>query len=153
VWNSSLLLFLALSPLSKNMANNWATWTTFFPRNCLSCGGPTSRHITKEHNPNGNAGRPFYSCDDLLPWVKCGEFSSFGDTRGIHDGNPPCDCGVYSRVQLAGAKPTTQIPRSVHFRCAIGRCRFFAYLRDAAGDVFVYKWPIKSPEEMAAMGL
>ena len=88
---------------------------------CLRCWGPTVPDIVEDGNPNGNAGRPYYTCAD----AGCRKFSCFRDMRGVHADNPACDCPERypTRIQVAG-RENTQVPRGAHFCCAVGRCGF-----------------------------
>ncbi|KAG5921820.1 hypothetical protein E4U42_005691 [Claviceps africana] len=92
---------------------------------CLKCDKPTVRRITRQSNRNGNAGRPYYIC------IPCNKFSCFTDDRGKDPGNPPCDCGVPSRRQVA----CREKGRKVHFVCMSGKCDFYRTCFDAEGDV------------------
>ena len=52
--------------------------------------------------------------------------------QGIHLENPACDCAemLLSRVPLTGKGDGQAVPRSLFFRCAVGRCRIFTHAVD-----------------------
>ena len=89
---------------------------------CRECYCRTSRHITRASNRNGNAGRPYYKCD------QCNKFHCFDDDRGNDPRNPRCLCQVASRQQVAG--PEKAIPRGLHYVCRSGQCNFYTVRRD-----------------------
>jgi hypothetical protein len=76
-----------------------------------------------------------------------------GICGGIHLENPVCDCALLSRVQLAGEGDRQTVPRSLFYRCAVGQCRFFAYVVDEQDQIIIFRGPIPRPDEMASMGL
>jgi hypothetical protein len=82
---------------------------------CKKCGYLTDYKITRQSNRNGNAGRPYFKCDN------CGNFHSFADTQGISQQNPYCPCGEPSRLERAGWEKGN-IP---FFVCATGTCAFY----------------------------
>ncbi|KAK1984585.1 hypothetical protein LZ30DRAFT_711011 [Colletotrichum cereale] len=97
------------------------------PPDCRECGGPTTLRITRSSNRRGNAGRPYYIC------VPCrGRFCSFGDNRGCHPDNPPCDCGRPSRLQVAGRDRNP--PGRIHYVCQRGGCDFYRFRADVKVD-------------------
>jgi hypothetical protein len=101
------------------------------PPRCLVCWKTTRRETVKNpNNPNGNYRRPYFICN-------CGQFSCFGDMRGIWAVNPVCDCPElwHSRLQVAGANDNKLVPRALHYRCAVGGCRFFSYLTSSDGKI------------------
>ncbi|KAJ5505569.1 hypothetical protein N7453_004526 [Penicillium expansum] len=89
---------------------------------CLECRDDGIRRIVNDNNPNGNAGRPYYRC------YPCDRFICFDDQRGISSANPLCDCGLYSRRQMAGVGK--QVPRGLHYVCARGGCYFYELMLD-----------------------
>jgi len=107
-------------------------WAIRRPPTCLYCGFSTRRRRAIPGNPNGNADRPYYCC------TKCDEFSCFADMRGIHLQNPTCDCPrpTLSRLQIAGQDK--EIPRALHYRCAVGGCSYFSYITGHQGQVLRY---------------
>ncbi|KAK2038244.1 hypothetical protein LZ31DRAFT_479318 [Colletotrichum somersetense] len=94
------------------------------PPNCRKCGEVASRYITRRSNRNGNVGRPYYRC--------CKDFYSFADLRGYHPYNPRCDCGLPSRMQIAGRERRTA--GGLHFVCTGGLCDFYSELVDEDGE-------------------
>ncbi|KAK4233357.1 hypothetical protein C8A03DRAFT_19562 [Achaetomium macrosporum] len=78
---------------------------------------PSKSFTTRHSNRNGNAGRPYYKCQP------CNKFLCFADSRGNNPGNPPCDCGVSSKTQVAGKEK--KVPRGVHYVCRLGKCDFY----------------------------
>ena len=90
------------------------------PPACLTCGQPCSREIVQANNPNGNAGRWFYTCKN---GEHGRELSCFDDRQGIANGNPQCWCGFTSR-RVRNKGPT----ESYFYSCPAGSCR---YTRDA----------------------
>jgi DNA-directed RNA polymerase subunit M/transcription elongation factor TFIIS len=84
---------------------------------CPICGREPKYFVTRRSNRNGNAKRPYYKC------IPCNKFVSFDDDRGILTQNPPCDCSVQSRMQVAGKFAATA--RGLHFVCAKGKCGFY----------------------------
>ncbi|KAI9037824.1 uncharacterized protein KD926_011527 [Aspergillus affinis] len=115
------------------------------PPQCRNCGNATTWGTCRPDNMNGNANRPRYICS-------CGLFACFGDMRGVLVENPPCDCNdsmEFSRRIVAG--PNVQIPRSIFYRCATGRCDFYSYMKDQDGNIMVYDGPI-DPLIMADSG-
>ena len=85
------------------------------PPPCYLCSRPSTLRIVQPNNPNGNAGRPYFKC------IPCDRFLVFADARGNHATNPPCACGVPSKMQAASAWKG----RVVHFVCRLGQCRFY----------------------------
>ncbi|KAF2135971.1 uncharacterized protein K452DRAFT_192195, partial [Aplosporella prunicola CBS 121167] len=79
---------------------------------CMRCGRPTTKFITRSSNRNGNAGRPYYKCGP------CKKFHNFADNRGINTDNPKCCCGQVSRMQKSGVGV-------LHFVCQFGCCNFY----------------------------
>lgn len=87
---------------------------------CRECKGSTRKQKVSFWNAIGNAGRPYYRCDD------CDEFSCFGDMRGIHDANPRCHCPLRrrSRAFLTQRWDDKRGGRAVRYQCAVGDCEF-----------------------------
>ncbi|RAL16625.1 uncharacterized protein BO97DRAFT_309144, partial [Aspergillus homomorphus CBS 101889] len=99
------------------------------PPLCRDCDAPTTLYTVSETNENGNAGRPYYRCD------QCGSFTCFADMRGVHPENPACDCdGNFScRLQVAGRNDRSLRPGALFYTCAVGQCRFFQRVEDENG--------------------
>jgi hypothetical protein len=93
--------------------------------NCLQCGQPTNKYITKTSNRNGNAGRPYYTCSG------CGKFSTFADVRGNDISNPLCYCNSTAKRQRSGARKG----KKVHYVCRLGTCNFFDWHRTSQTEV------------------
>jgi len=119
------------------------------PPKCWSCGATTKQQVVAHENWNGNAGRSMYRCSE------CDRFVCFADTRGIHLDNPRCNCPKQplSRAQVAGDTEKQEIPRAVHYRCAMGMCSFFEYKEDEEGEVVTLRQGRLNPEEVRVMGL
>lgn len=90
---------------------------------CPICEKPATLHFVKESNPNGNAGRPYYMCDEHQRWL------CWADERGLHPLNPPCDCGAPSRQDRIGVF-NLRAPKMGFWTCASGACRFYSEDRD-----------------------
>jgi hypothetical protein len=90
---------------------------------CFRCGKPSSRHITRTSNRNGNGGRPYDKC------MHCNKFLAFTDERGNDPNNPTCRCGLSSKRQIAGLRK--KVPRGLHYVCRLGTCGFYAPVRNA----------------------
>ena len=86
----------------------------------------TTLSTVMPNNPNGNEGRPYFTC------THCGTFCTFGDLRGVNPGNPMCDCAIPqpTRVQVASEGGSQLCPRSIHLCCAVGGCGYFGYVVD-----------------------
>lgn len=112
-----------------------------------NCSKSTKKLFVEPENPNGNAGRPYYSCPD------CNRFVCFGDMRGIHLSNPECWCGGFqlSRLQVSGEK--RKVPRALYYTCALGQCNFFDYCRHEWGEIFRLRMGVLVEKEMCEMGL
>ena len=83
---------------------------------CQRCRQPCTREIVSAENPNGNSGRPYYTCMNRQHPRK---FSTWDDSRGIVNGNPRCWCGFTSR------RGTTNGPTPTNFySCPAGKCRY-----------------------------
>jgi hypothetical protein len=82
------------------------------PPTCRACGLPCEHRDVNDENPNGNGGRPYWTCTSTRHerW----KFSCFDDTEGITIGNPQCLCRITSR-RTAGR-------RGDFFSCATGAC-------------------------------
>ncbi|PKY02003.1 hypothetical protein P168DRAFT_292128 [Aspergillus campestris IBT 28561] len=78
---------------------------------CRNCNSIMVRNQT-HGNANGNENRWFYKCRRR----ECRGIV-FDDYEGIREGNPPCDCDEFSRVQREQG-------RDYVFRCARGECEF-----------------------------
>jgi hypothetical protein len=63
----------------------------------------------------GNGGRPYFVCRT------CNDFVCFGDMRGIHDENPPCDCD-----SIPLSRRGVDRNRKTFYNCALGKCGYFA---------------------------
>ena len=115
---------------------------------CLACKRTTDPSVAVAWNYNGNGGRPIYRC------VYCHNFSCFGDMRGIHLENPVCDCPErpLSRAQVAGDRDRQVIRRAVHYRCAVGRCKYFEYMREQNGEVVTLWSGRLNAREMTEIG-
>ena len=97
------------------------------PSPCCNCGSSSiAKLITKSSNQKGNAGRPYYKCET------CTEFLGFVDFKGNGTDNPPCDCGVSSKMQIAGSE--RRVSRGLHFVCRLARCDFYAPLLREDGN-------------------
>jgi hypothetical protein len=83
--------------------------------NCKKCHRPTVYKVTKMNNPNGNAERPYFRCDD------CSKFHSFADSQGIYPQNPHCRCGQPSRFEQASIEKG----KFPFYVCATGVCDFY----------------------------
>ncbi|EPE28735.1 hypothetical protein GLAREA_09856 [Glarea lozoyensis ATCC 20868] len=94
------------------------------PPRCITCSSPLIHYITNASNENGNAGRPHWQCS----W--CPKFSYFDDSRGIHEDNPRCKCGLISRLMLAGREERVKNKRHLYYSCAQKRCGFWGLYRD-----------------------
>lgn len=112
---------------------------------CLRCGLQTEKRLVLPENPNGNGGRPMYSC------ASCNRFSCFGDIRGIHLGNHLCDCALLSRAQVAG--DDKKVLRAVHYRCAVDGCGYFEYEKDENGRYLQLNNGQLSVSEVKVIGL
>ena len=119
------------------------------PPQCWPCGAPTKQQVESPGNWNGNGDRPMYRCD------KCNKFVCFADARGVHPENPRCECPEQplSRAQLTGETENREIPRAVHYRCAMGMCSFFKYKKDDQGEVVTLHEGRLDAEELRKMGL
>lgn len=110
------------------------------PPRCLHCGGSTERYHVFPWNENGNGYRPYYTCSN------CGEFSCFGDMRGVLAENPTCFCNggmQFSRRVVSGPDGgSAGIPRSIFYHCATGGCYFFKQMTDRWGGVLVFPGPV-----------
>lgn len=115
---------------------------------------PRQRETVGKSNPNGNADRPYYIC------IKCKEYNrkisssgtqqqqqhasaetsqlrrrendgwiAWDDNIGIQATNRPCYCGFVSRQDRRGAN--SMYPGGGFWTCAIGRCDFSSFRRDA----------------------
>lgn len=93
------------------------TITRLEPPRCPKCYADGMRLKVGEHNPSGNAGRPYYKC------YPCDRFICFADQRGISPANPLCQCGEYTRRQISGA--SKGVHHGIHYVCARGWCRFY----------------------------
>ncbi|KAH7132765.1 hypothetical protein EDB81DRAFT_763290 [Dactylonectria macrodidyma] len=89
-----------------------------FPLNasptCRSCGKPCKHIPTKNLNRYGNAGRPYYTCEDNSHSRRV--FGCFDDAIGVSRDNPPCRCGYASR------RTRRNDGASHFFSCPVGRC-------------------------------
>jgi hypothetical protein len=137
-----MLATLILSPLSPHPG-------LINPPRCLVCREITQREtIDNPNNPNGNDRRPYFFCN-------CGKFSCFGDMRGVLAENPLCDCLEQwpSRLQVTGADRSKLIPRALHYRCAVGGCRFFTYLADRDGNIITLPAVNLNRDDVMRLGL
>jgi hypothetical protein len=75
--------------------------------------------------------------------------------RGVLAENPHCNCPERwtSRLQVAGADSSKLIPRALHYRCAVGGCRFFTYLANSDGNIITLPRVNLDPNYMVQMGL
>jgi len=75
--------------------------------------------------------------------------------RGIHLENPICDCPSFqlSRLQVAGERDDQVIPRALHYRCAVGGCGYFDYMRDDSGEIVTLRRGTLQRRMMEAAGL
>ncbi|KAE8446315.1 hypothetical protein EG329_012062 [Mollisiaceae sp. DMI_Dod_QoI] len=96
-----------------------------FPLNsppiCRYCHQISIPRIVEPGNLKGNAGRPYYICEDCngqgsSRWI------AWGDKIGIHVLNPTCYCGIVTHKAGAG---TMLGKGNVFWTCAWGRCGFF----------------------------
>lgn len=101
---------------------------------------PKHRTIVSPHNPNGNAGRPYYFCIKCQFNRKCGVSTngfrkgwiSWDDDRGIQQNNPPCHCRSMSRQDKAGIHSSH--PGRGFWTCATGSCAYFSFRLDGLTD-------------------
>ena len=116
---------------------------------CRFCGETTEKGTVSWQNENGNAGRPMYKC------TKCDEFACFGDTRGIHKGNPVCFCAgkMPSQAQVSGHKEGQWNSRIAHYRCASGECDFWECMIDDDGWVVTLPEGPLGAKDLKSMGL
>ncbi|KAI4164463.1 MAG: hypothetical protein LQ342_001776 [Letrouitia transgressa] len=108
---------------------------------------PKRREIVGISNPNGNAGRPYYIC------IKCKQYNNnndsissstqlrrrerdgwitWDDDIGIRATNRPCYCGFVCRQGRAGVN--SGYPGGGFWTCAIGKCNFLSFRRDAVPE-------------------
>lgn len=75
--------------------------------------------------------------------------------RGVLVENPHCDCPEQwtSRLQVAGADSSKLVPRGLHYRCAVGGCRFYTYAVGEDGKVITLPSVSLSPDYMIRLGL
>lgn len=110
----------ALTPLQSQLEESPQT-----PPPCIFCHRPTSKHVTRHSNRNGNGGRPYAKC------IPCGKFHCFMDERGNDPTNRPCHCGEASKTQVSGSGRG----RFVHYVCRLGACDFYAPHVTDTGDL------------------
>ncbi|KAM0803834.1 hypothetical protein BDR22DRAFT_699444 [Usnea florida] len=104
------------------------------PYHCRHCWSTNLKFdIVGQNNLNGNAGRPYYVCqNDLCPghmspdvcrhergWV------TWGDNKGVDPGNPPCKCQPFSRLDVAGVHSRHRGQR--FYTCRTGACDYFRW--------------------------
>ncbi|PYI08113.1 hypothetical protein BO78DRAFT_417130 [Aspergillus sclerotiicarbonarius CBS 121057] len=133
-------------PTAQKSRRNRKSRRSQKPPRCRRCRQRTTKSYVGPMNPVGNAGRPYYKCEP------CGTFACFGDKRGIHASNLPCDCpgSKASRVHLTG--PGRINTGALFYKCARGRCGFWEWKCNAYGDQEYYLGDILAPEEMAKLG-
>lgn len=85
--------------------------------NCYRCGMKATQRVTLRSNPNGNAGRPYYKCEE------CGTFLVFNDDKGNFPENPPCCCGESSKMLVSDK--ASKVPGRLFFGCRLGECDFY----------------------------
>ncbi|KAF2111989.1 hypothetical protein BDV96DRAFT_580956 [Lophiotrema nucula] len=118
----------ALSAIQVSSASARFTTKAIFPLRdvyCLRCDQLAQRKITRNSNPNGNAGRPYYICP------KCprkDRFVTWDDSRGVHECNPLCKCGSASRQDRAGVDGERK--GWGFWTCARGKCGYWSELRN-----------------------
>lgn len=123
-------------PESSDLLNPTCTET---PR-CKHCQKPTTKLIVEPWNQKGNAGRPYFYCEN------CQKPHSWADKQGIYPDNPLCFCARRKPSRLdyssqeKGNKP--------YLCCATGDCRFFT--KSVPTETLVKANPIA---EMAGMSL
>ncbi len=108
---------------------------------CRRCGyKPKYRNTVLPHNPNGNAGRPYYVCikckndrkrkvsktDHEKGWI------SWDDDRGVRPSNHHCGCRIVCRQDRAGKD--SSCPGRGFWTCAIGSCGYVSFRRDGLTD-------------------
>ena len=84
---------------------------------CRGCDEETTRLKTKPENDRGNAGRPYYKCQNNECRKK---FYCFDDARGVHPDNPLCFCRERSRRIVAGKATSDYL--FLKFQCARNDC-------------------------------
>lgn len=108
---------------------------------CRRCGyKPKYRNTVSSHNPNGNAGRPYYICIKCKTNRECRVskiiyekgWISWDDDRGVRPSSHNCDCGVVCRQDRAGRD--SSYPGRGFWTCAIGSCSYFSSRRDGLTD-------------------
>ena len=103
-----------------------------------SCGAVATWKEVKSTNQNGNVDRPFYVCMECkrnpeIPgsYIEKG-WISWDDDVGIRQSNRACFCGFACRQDKAGVG--SKYPGGGFWTCAIGRCKFTSFRRDALTD-------------------
>ena len=108
---------------------------------CRRCGcKPKYRNTVSPHNPNGNAGRPYYICIKCKTDRKCKVskidhqkgWISWDDDRGVDLSNQNCGCGVVCRQDRAGEH--SSCPGRGFWTCATGSCGYFSFRTDGRTD-------------------
>ena len=110
-----------------------------WPR-CPECDTiPEKRRVVSELNLNGNARRPFFTCqrckDDLeIPGNEMDKgWISWDDNVGVHENNKPCFCGLVCRQDRIGRSKGPSRGKGF-WTCAIGLCDYYSERRDALTD-------------------
>ncbi|KAK0639665.1 hypothetical protein B0T16DRAFT_247042 [Cercophora newfieldiana] len=97
------------------------------PESCCACNSSLIRtNTTSAWNRKGNRNRPYYSCGD------CDKFLGFADSNGNDANNPPCNCGIPSKMQIAG--PEKPVSRGLHFVCSLATCKFYEPWTNEMGE-------------------
>ena len=102
------------------------------PPRCRHCNSIATRDIVNSSNRNNNAGRPYYKClpckqspmaNPQKGWI------TWDDDIGVHENNRTCICGLACRQGRAGSDSVWE--GKGFWTCAVGRCSFISYRKDA----------------------
>lgn len=97
---------------------------------CRTCKEVAVRMVTSSLNPN-NAGRPYYVCPSC-PWAD--RWVCWADVKGMGFENPPCDCGVPSRLDVNDPNKVSKEGRGF-WTCVTGRCDYYSENEDGTPGV------------------